>query len=51
MAKNTFNEIQKKVSLLNEMEVHDIGSGTGLLLLIFLKKIIPPHNITIFSLL
>ncbi len=39
MAKNTFNEIQKKVSLLEEMEVHDIGTGTGLLLLNFVDKV------------
>lgn len=39
MATNTFNEIQKKVNLTEEMEVLDIGAGTGLLLLNFVDKV------------
>ncbi len=39
LAKNTFNEIQKKVSLSDKMELIDIGTGTGLLLLNFVDKV------------
>jgi len=39
MAKNTFNEIIKKVSLSKEMQLIDIGTGTGLLLLSFVDKV------------
>ncbi len=39
MAKKTFFEIQKNVSLSDEMELIDIGTGTGLLLLNFVDKV------------
>ncbi len=39
MAKNTFYEIQKKVPLSDKMELIDIGTGTGLLLLNFVDKV------------
>ncbi|HHH55123.1 MAG TPA: class I SAM-dependent methyltransferase [Bacteroidetes bacterium] len=39
LAKNTFEAIEKKVPLSDQMELIDIGTGTGLLLINFVDKV------------